>query len=113
MSTQSGREQFVAGLRDLADWLEETPQVPVPGNPQSVLLYLRTDEEVVRLAEAIGHTADRADHVAAFDVVFGPITYHVYGYEDFAAHLDRNQEATARDWAARHGMAIAPAADAS
>jgi hypothetical protein len=97
--TTDNRAEFVAGLRELADYLESHPDLPVPFRSATVGPYLgypspETDEsrraEVDRIAAVLGvdpewnydsthYTASRA---------FGPIAYQAtaIGSEDMARH---------------------------
>lgn len=102
------RFEYVAGLRALADWLEQTPTAPVPTTDQ-VLLPLLTNDAVAQFAgvhqldvetDSDGNTCCRRH--------FGPLSIHAYGYADFTTFRDRVDERTARQWAARQGLTIQP-----
>lgn len=47
------RQDYIQGLRDLADWLEDTPSATVPVY-QSVYVYLSSKEHAVQLAKEAG-----------------------------------------------------------
>lgn len=105
----SDRDAFVQGLRDLANWLTAHPTAPAPYG-QRLLMPLSTNEAVAEFAAAHGLTVEHdAEGNASADLTFGPITYHVYGYLDFAAHYERIDERRARAWADRTGATITPA----
>lgn len=103
------RTEYIAGLRKFADWLESNPNVPESWG-ERLLLALHTNTAVEEFATAHGlRVAYDDEGNASCDMVFGPITYHVYGYVDFDEHCARNDERKARRWAAKQGMVIRPA----
>ncbi|HEX5495854.1 MAG TPA: hypothetical protein VFX70_14885 [Mycobacteriales bacterium] len=80
------RAAAVAGLRQLADFLESHPQVPAPGRYDTdITLFTRgntdTDEgacrvEVDRVAAALGVAATSGEHYTAVRT-FGPVNYRI------------------------------------
>ena len=113
-TTTDERDAFVDGLRQFADFLDSHPDVETPRD-EKFLLALHTIDAVVSFAARF----DRADEVqidadgnASFELAFGPIVYHAYGYADFDDFCNRLYESRARDWAAKHNMALIPAAEA-
>lgn len=100
------REEFIQGLRDLADWLTDTPDAKVP-QEQRLLLALSTNPAVEAFAAEHGLTVVfNEEGNASADLAFGPVTYHAYGYVDFDAHCDAHSEREARLWAASKGLAL-------
>ncbi|OKK06442.1 hypothetical protein AMK26_10520 [Streptomyces sp. CB03234] len=108
----STREQYVTGLRDLADWLEANPDVGVSMSGDRLLYPLHSNAAVEAFAEQVGRevTVDEGGN-ASVAVVFGPIVYHAYGYADFDEHCARVDERQARSWAESHGLALMPKPD--
>lgn len=103
-------EEFTAGLRAFADWLDANPETQAPQH-QRLLLALSTNTAVEEFAAGHGLTvAYDDDGNASCALKFGPITYHAYGYVDFEATRDKHMERDAREWAGRKGMEIVPAA---
>jgi len=84
MIAPGGRAAFIAGLRELADFLEEHPDAPVP--PYGTTLYVSThgtDEEDVRVVDAAAAVFDTqatwngtGTHYDA-SRSFGPVRYTV------------------------------------
>jgi hypothetical protein len=106
------RADYINGLRNLADWLEQNPSVPVPEYADRILVPLMTNADVEQVAEAASLTVecDKDGNAAAtFDL--GPIEYRLYGYADWDTWRVKHAENTARDWAAKNGMTIQPAGD--
>lgn len=102
------RQQAIDGLRALADFLESTPSVPTMG-AQRMLLSLTTNPAVEAFAAEHGLSVRYDDEGnASADLKFGPLTYHAYGYVDFAEHLARRAEQQARSWAERKGLELRP-----
>lgn len=109
ISSTSARDEFVAGLRKFADFLEQNPDVKEPGH-QRLLLALTTNDAVESFAEEHGLTVELdKDGNASCDLVFDPVVYHAYGYVDFIKHCEQANEKRARDWAEAKGLAIVPA----
>jgi len=50
VSDQEVREDFINSLRELADWLEQTPTAPVPYY-NSIGVHLSTKEDAIELAK--------------------------------------------------------------
>lgn len=111
MSTSSQnptRDEYIAALRQFADWLEQHPQYSTPVTSQ-LLLPLSTNSAVEEFAAAHGLAVKVDDDGnASTDVQFGPISYHAYGYADFTAFYEQSNERQARTWADRNGMVIEP-----
>jgi hypothetical protein len=94
------RVRLIAGLRDLAEFLDRNPQVPVPRYADLLVFPSRgTDAEmfaeVDAIAEQIGVTASQNDtpdrHYIA-SRYFGPVQYRAVTIPQ-AARNDRNEEA--------------------
>jgi hypothetical protein len=73
------RAAFIAGLRELADYLTTHPHIPVPRNRREILLHVRGDdqrqrEEIQRVAELLNITPRFGAHYTATRA-FGPIGY--------------------------------------
>lgn len=112
-SQNPDRGAYVAALRQFADWLEQHPEYGTPTTSQ-LLLPLTTNSAVEEFAAAHGLAVQIDDDGnASTDVKFGPISYHAYGYEDFAAFCKQNSENQARTWAERNDMVIQPREDES
>jgi hypothetical protein len=113
MSDDRARTEFLAGLRDLAGWLEANPQIPVSATGRNLLcVSLRTSAAVEAFAEGLGRAASVDDEGnATVTFTFGPIAYQVYGYSDFDEHLARMDEQRARSWAASRGLVLTPQSD--
>lgn len=108
-SAPSERAQFITGMRDFADWLEQNPDVRDPGS-QRFLLSLTTNPAVEEFAARHGLTVTVDNDGNAFtDISFGPVTYHAYGYADFDQFVADQAEQDARQWADKNGMTIQPA----
>ncbi|MFI6854551.1 hypothetical protein [Streptomyces sp. NPDC050416] len=107
-SSQDRRSEYITGLRELADWLEQHPDVAVPSD-ERMLLPLLTNTAVEEFAATHGLTIETdSDGNMAVDLRFGCITYHVYGYVDFAEHRKKGEEKQARAWADSNDMVIQP-----
>ncbi|AJP04744.1 hypothetical protein TU94_28140 [Streptomyces cyaneogriseus subsp. noncyanogenus] len=111
MSTSSQnpeRDEYIAALRKLADWLESNPDAPVPSSDR-LLVPLMTNRAVEDFADSHGVTAEiDKDGNASASVPFGPINLHVYGYADWEAWHDQHEEHRARRWAESKGLTIQP-----
>lgn len=106
----SRRTAFIAGLRDLADWLEANPAAPTP--------YLAADGHAFGVPMNANAAVEEAAAVLGLDVVvdedgnascdkaFGGLTWHMYGYADFAEFSEMLTEQKARTWAAGNGLEI-------
>ncbi|MEV0314535.1 hypothetical protein [Nonomuraea fuscirosea] len=83
MTTDSTvRSEFIAGLRELAQFLADNPKVPVPSFARSILLHAKGDNDeqkravVDRVAALLGSAASGDDHYKAVRE-FGPLSYEV------------------------------------
>lgn len=100
------KQNTIAGLRALADFLEAHPALPAPSS-QNLLIPLHTNPAVEEFAVEHGLTVEYDDEGnARTQVQFGPLAYFVYGYVNFAEHCERNDERRARDWAERNGLEL-------
>ncbi|WP_405883555.1 hypothetical protein OG747_36260 [Streptomyces sp. NBC_01384] len=107
-SSQDHRTEYIAGLREFADWLEQNPQIEAPTNSR-MLLPLTTNPAVEEFANIHGLTVEvDSDGNASADLKFGPIVYLAYGYADFQEFVKQNNEKQARDWADKNDMVIQP-----
>ncbi|PJN22403.1 hypothetical protein [Kitasatospora sp. CB02891] len=106
----SDRTDLIAGIRQFADWLEATPDVPAPTSPR-FLLPLSTNSAVIAFASEHGltTTADAEGNLSAA-LTFGSVTYEAYGYVDFEEHRAAIAERNARTWAAENGLQITSSA---
>jgi hypothetical protein len=94
------RARLIAGLRDLAEFLDQNPQVPAPRYTDLLVFPSRGLDaemfaEVDVIAEQIGVTASQNDtpdghYIASRD--FGPVQYRAVAIPQ-AARSDRNEEA--------------------
>lgn len=104
------RDDYIAGLRQVAAWLEKNPDADHPTTDR-LLLPLSTNAAVEEFAAAHGLAVEvDSEGNAAANLQFGPITFHAYGYADFKEHLKLHNERLARDWADKNGMVIEPRA---
>lgn len=111
MSTSSqnpDRDAYIAGLRQLADWLEQNPSVAVPYT-KDISVPLHSNPRVAEFAAAadVDIETDDAGNTQA-TIKFGPLTYYGYGYADWDNHLAEHYENQARTWVDKHGMVIEP-----
>lgn len=102
------RDAYIAGLRELADWLEQHPGVAVPYTKE-ISVPLHSNPKVAEFAAAagVGVATDEAGNTEA-RVKFSGLTYYGYGYADWDQHLAEHYESQARDWADKHDMVIQP-----
>ncbi|GGV33946.1 hypothetical protein GCM10010182_67210 [Actinomadura cremea] len=74
----SARDEYIKGLRDLADFIESHPELPLPTGSSVGPYVTGTDEEeraeVDRIATILGVTASGDTHYIA-SRSFGPVTY--------------------------------------
>jgi len=90
VTTQSRRDAFIAGLRELATFIENTPEAPIPPYPE-ILCGVDADHDsagfaaVELAAEALGvEPEQRSDSVVADrqfsggDYYLSGLRYHVY-----------------------------------
>lgn len=103
------RNEYIAGLRQFADWLEQNPEIPA-ADPQRLLLPLHTNPAVEAFAAEhdLKVTVDDEGN-ASCSLQFGLLTYHVYGYVDFKQHCADLDAKRARRWAEANGMTISSA----
>lgn len=108
------RAQYLAGLRDLATWLEQNPAQELPVS-RTFNVPLTTNSAVKDWAADNGMSDavqyDKEGN-ASVSLRFGPIALHMYGYVDFAEHCERSRGRDAREYAEKHGLVLveAPAA---
>jgi len=76
------RVRLIAGLRDLAEFLDQNPQVPAPRNTDLLVFPPRGNDaemfaEVDAIAEQIGATASAEAPAGHYRTVrdFGPVQY--------------------------------------
>jgi hypothetical protein len=94
------RARLIAGLRDLAEFLDQNPQVPAPRYNDLLVFPSRgTDAEMFAevnvIAEQIGVTASQNDTPDGHYIAsryFGPVQYRAVAIPQ-AARNDRNEEA--------------------
>lgn len=94
------RRRLIVGLRELADFLDQNPQVPSPRYTDLLVFpHRRTDAEMFAeidvIAEQIGVTADGNDNPAEHYIAhryFGPVQYRAVAIPQ-AARSDRGEEA--------------------
>ncbi|WP_145503208.1 hypothetical protein [Streptomyces sp. CFMR 7] len=100
------RTEYIAGIRAFADWLENNPTVPSPGD-QRLLLALSTNSAVEEFAAQhnLAVVTDDEGNMSA-ELTFGSIAYHAYGYVDFGQHVAAMNERRARKWAEEQGLEI-------
>ncbi|WP_354402557.1 hypothetical protein [Streptomyces sp. PvR018] len=80
--------------------------MPDPGG-QRFLLPLSTNPAVEEFAAEHNLTVatDDEGNMSA-EVTFGPITFHAYGYVDFAQTVAVSEERNARRWAEKKGLEL-------
>ena len=88
------RTRLIAGLRDLADFLDQNPGVPVPWGTDVLVFPAEASDaemfaEIDTIAELIGSTASDADsprgHYSAVRN-FGPVQYRAIAIPHTARH---------------------------
>jgi hypothetical protein len=95
-STDPGkRKEYITGLRDLADYLDVNPGVPVPGYGTSIILIANDAEdggitEIVAMSIELAAPFAETDGVYRTERRFGPVTYKaiansVRSYADYQA----------------------------
>lgn len=108
VSQNPDRDGYIAGLRQLADWLEQHPDVDVP-YVKDISLPLHGNPAVEDFAAAAGVEVETdKDGNTKASIKFGPIDYYAYGYADFRAFAEQLSGDRARKWADRNGMVIEP-----
>jgi hypothetical protein len=86
------RQAFIAGLRDLAQYLASHPAVPVPGHGAEILLSANSTDDggcaqVDRFARQLGVTPqDELAHTGHYSAArsFGPVGYRMTAISDYA-----------------------------
>jgi hypothetical protein len=94
------RARLIAGLRDLAEFLDQNPQVPAPRYTDLLVFSSRgTDAEMFAevdvIAVQVGVTASQNDTPDGHYIAsryFGPVQYRAVAIPQ-AARNDRNEEA--------------------
>ncbi|RPK56148.1 hypothetical protein EES43_24210 [Streptomyces sp. ADI96-02] len=100
------RTEYIAGLRQLATWLEENPSVRVSSDERFLVpLHTNTAVEEFAAEHSLPVVMDDEGNKSA-QMQFGPITYYAYGYVDFAQHTAEMDERRARKWADEQGMEL-------
>lgn len=89
------REEFTSGLRQLADFLDANPAVPVP-TAATILVVVRDADEggvtdIFEMSVALGAHFTERDGTYNTVRAFGPVFYA--GYSTTAAHLARDAAA--------------------
>lgn len=108
-SPDDERAAFTRDLRRFAAGLDAWHDLPLPYT-DTFNVPLSTNEAVETFAGARGlKVAYDTEGNSSAEMSFGTITYHVYGYTDFAAHRKATAERDARRWADQNGMEIRPA----
>ena len=74
-------ESLVRGLRAAANWLEMTPDVPLPYNPKLQIFSVNTKEEIAAVARQMGK-CDKVFDSDIFSMVkwFGPFSIECVAY---------------------------------
>lgn len=90
------RTRLIAGLRDLADFLDQNPDIPAPRRAD--LLVFPADgtdaemfAEIDMIAEQIGVTASDADSLRGHYIAvrdFGPVRYRAVAIPQRASHYE-------------------------
>ncbi|MFE5368103.1 hypothetical protein [Streptomyces mirabilis] len=107
-SSQDNRTEYIAGLRQLADWLEQHPDADVP-YVADIAVPLFSNEAVEAFAAGNGlEVRIDSDGNASATVPFGRLVYRVYGYANWDAWKIHHDEKTARNWADKNDMVIQP-----
>lgn len=108
------REEYIAGLRSLADFLEGNPAVPTEAFPGSIMVHaFGEDDEAERAlvdaaAQAMGVVAGGGSHYAARRE-FGPFAYEVTSVSRaFMAEYNEIAELARREFEARRAAAVEP-----
>ena len=91
----ANREEFTSSLRQLADFLDANPDIPVP-HAATILAVMRdTDEggitDIFRMSIALGASFMERDGNYTTVRAFGPVFYG--GYSTTADHLARDAAA--------------------
>lgn len=104
----SARDEYIAGLREFADWLERHPEVKAPTH-ERMLLPLSTNSAVEEFAAEHELTVEVDSHGNTEATLrFGPLAYVAYGYANFKEFCEQRAEEQAREWAEKNSMALEP-----
>lgn len=103
---QDAREAFVAGLRELADFLAADPAVPVPKYGETILLTTHGDDDenrraVDEFAAAVGAAApDGWDEYGSYAAsrAFGPVTYKAVAHSAASMDLYHESQRVAQEY---------------
>jgi len=84
------RAQFIAGLRDLADYLAANPAIPIPAYGDQITVNVNSTEDggcfqvrqAARLLAAAVTDQTRGGGHFYTERSFGPLTYHVVAIPD-------------------------------
>jgi hypothetical protein len=105
--------EFVTGLFALAGWMTHHKLTP-PRIGTTIVHPLHTNAAVEEFAARTGLTVDYDEHGnASATAAFGPVEFNAYGYLDYEADRRRVEEGAAREYAAKHGLALVPADQAT
>lgn len=109
VSQNPDRDAYIAGLRELADWLERNPDVAFPRYSREITIPLHANPQVEEFARAadLEVVTDEVGNASA-SVTFGAIVYRAYGYADWDQHIAQHHETQARRWADKNDMVIQP-----
>ncbi|XCM28936.1 hypothetical protein ABXI76_05625 [Streptomyces parvus] len=100
------RTEYIAGLRQLATWLEKNPAVRISSDERFLVpLHTNTAVEEFAAKHNLAVVTDDEGNKST-QMTFGPITYYAYGYVDFAQHVADRNERDARKWAAEKGLEL-------
>lgn len=103
------RDAYIAGLREIADWLEQNPDAAFPRYSTDINVPLMDNAKVEEFASAVGAEIGFDENGnASADIKFGSIVYHAYGYADWDRHIADRSESQARTWADENDMVIQP-----
>ncbi len=88
----AARQEFITGLRDLAEYLQRHPAVPVPAYGAEILLTANSTDDggcaqVDHFARQVGVTPqDDLAHIGHYGAVrsFGPVGYRISAISDYA-----------------------------
>jgi len=64
--------EYAAGLRQIADWYEEHPMIPVPHIPDIQVFNVHTQEDAASVARALGHVQKRPGLDTGLLVLYRP-----------------------------------------
>jgi hypothetical protein len=82
VETQEMKERaaWIAGLRELADWLDQNPDIPYPGYAgQQFTVFAHTKQELAELARQVGGRFEKqvTDNWVMLRRTFGPHCYEI------------------------------------